>query len=329
MDDNWNILGHAWAVAMLCRQNQQGTLRHAYLFTGPPGVGRRTLALSFAQALNCTEPVQSGIPCGGMCRDCQQIERLQHPDVTVFQADAEGGSLEIAKVRELLHSLMFKPYQSKYRVAVFLRFQEATPGAANALLKTLEEAPPYAVLILTAESPEQLLPTIVSRCEILRLRPLPTEMIEGYLIQRGVLKDQARLISRISGGRPSHALGLLTDSDALAFRDEKLRELEALLPATRAAKFAYAENLYKDKAAMRSTLMLWLSFWRDVLWRASGASTPLTNIDRTQQIEALAGRVDLADARRLVAALDKALKRLEDNINARLLAEVLLLDLPT
>jgi DNA polymerase-3 subunit delta' len=325
---DWNILGHTWAVDMLRQHIVRDAVRHAYLFAGPPGVGRRTLALRFAQALNCTQPVQPGIPCGGVCRDCRQIESGGHPDVTFIQAEAEGGTLKVDQIRDPRWSLNLKPYQSKYRVGVFLRFQEASDGAANALLKTLEEPPSYAVLILTADSPEALPPTIVSRCEVLRLPSLQLEVVDTFLKQRGADDAQARLISHVSGGRPGFALSLLHDKAALAYRDEKLTELQSLLPATRSQKFTYAEKLARDKASMRRVLTLWLSFWRDVLWRASGASTPLANIDHQQEIEALAHRIGLSRTRQIVSSLDRAVGRLETSVNARLLAEVLLLDWP-
>jgi DNA polymerase-3 subunit delta' len=327
MTDNWNVLGHAWAVDMLREHIARNSARHAYLFAGPAGVGRRTLALRFAQALNCTQPVAPGVPCG-VCRDCRQIEAMQHPDLSVVQAEVEGGTLKVDQVRAAQWSLNLKPYQSKYRVALFLRFQEANDNAANALLKTLEEAPSYAVLMLTADSAEGLLPTIVSRCEVLRLPALPLEEVAGFLKQRGARQDQARLISHISGGRPGLAVRLLEDPSTLAARTERLGELQSLLGATRAQKFAYADTLSKDKTAMRGVLLLWLSFWRDVLWRASGAATPLANVDRQGEIESLAKRIGLEAARRVVTDLDLAVGRLEASVNARLLAEVLLLDWP-
>lgn len=327
MNSNWDLTGHEWAVDMLKKHVIHGTTRHAYLFCGPPGLGRRTLALRFAQALNCTTPVDKGIPCG-QCRDCKQIESMQHADLTVIQADGEGGVLKVDQIREARKTLILKPYMSKFRVALFLRFQEANDNAANALLKTLEEAPSYAVLVLTADNPEQLLPTIVSRCEVLRLRPLSVEEVQKGLENRGIEKGRAKLIAHISGGRFGYASRLVEDDALLDKREERLNDLLTLLPASRVEKFAYADKLSRDKDSMRQAILFWLSYWRDVMLRTAQAETPLVNVDRNVEIEGLAGQLDLSAARKVVEKLENALEQMEKNVNPRLLAEVLLLDLP-
>jgi DNA polymerase-3 subunit delta' len=328
---NWGMLGHEWAVQLLKQQLTHDSIRHAYLFCGPPGLGRRTLALRLAQALDCPQPVAPGEPCG-MCKTCQQIERMQYADLAVIQAEKEGGTLKVEQIRTIRQSLVLKPYQGKYRVALFLRFQEANPSAANALLKTLEEAPTHAVLILTADTPEQLLPTIVSRCEVLRLRPLPVERLEACLKERGAEERTARLLAHISGGRPGYALRLMQDKEMLEFRTKRLENLQYLLKSNRRDRFAYAGKLTdrksESKERLRDTLLVWLSFWRDVMLRASGSDAPLANVDSLAEIEALAGKLTLEETRRLVEAAEDAIDKLERNVNARLLAEVLLLDWP-
>ena len=327
MNSNWDLTGHEWAVDMLQKHIVHGTTRHAYLFSGPPGLGRRTLALRFAQALNCPTPLEPGIPCG-VCRDCQQIAAMRHADLTVIQSEAEGSILKVDQIREARKTLTLKPYMSKYRVALFLRFHEANDNAANALLKTLEEAPSYAVLILTTDSPEQLLPTILSRCEVLRLRPLRVDDVQRELGHRGLENSRARLIAHISGGRMGYAIRLMEDSALLESREERLNDLLALLPASRVEKFAYADKLARDKETMRQTIAYWLSYWRDVMLRTAQAQTPLVNVDRNLEIEDLAGKMDLSSVRRVVSGFEEALEKLERNVNPRLLAEVLLLDMP-
>jgi len=327
MNNHWDLIGHEWAVDMLKKHVTNGTMRHAYLFCGPPGLGRRTLALRFAEALNCTTPAQPGIPCG-TCRDCKQIASMGHADLTIVQADSVGGTLKVDQIRDTRRTLILKPYMSKFRVAVFLRFQEANDNASNALLKTLEEAPSYAVLILTADNPEQLLPTIVSRCEVLRLRPLSINEIKRDLESRGVESEQARLIAHISGGRPGYARRLLEDDSLLDLREERLNDLLTLLSASRVEKFSYADKLARDKDSMRQAILFWLPYWRDVMLRTVQAETPLVNVDRNMEIEDLAGRMDLSSSRNVVGGLEDALEKMDRNVNPRLLAEVLLLDLP-
>jgi DNA polymerase-3 subunit delta' len=339
MTGNWNLTGHNWAVDMLRKHIVRGTTRHAYLFAGPPGLGRRTLALRFAQALNCPTPPEAGIPCG-VCRDCKQIEAMQHADLSVVEPTikdpnnpkelipSQNGEIRIDQIRNLHKTINLKPYQSKYRVALFLRFHDANDNAANALLKTLEEAPSYAVLILTADNPEQLLPTIVSRCEVLRLRPLPVDEVQKELVTRGLETGRARLIAHISGGRMGYAVRLIENDSLLDRREERLNDLLTLVSASRVEKFKYADQLSKDKDAMRQTITFWLSYWRDVLLRAAQAHTPLVNVDRNVEIEDLAGRMDVSSASRAVRRLESSLEQMDRNVNPRLLAEVLLMDLP-
>lgn len=337
MTDNWNLLGHEWAVDMLRHHLQQDSLRHAYLFAGAPGLGRRSLALRLAQALNCERPIAPGEPCFN-CRTCKQIEAMQHPDLSIVEPTMQdekkqliphpNGEIRVQQIRDIQKTFSLKPYQSKFRVALFLRFHQANDNAANALLKTLEEAPAHVVLILTADTPEQLLPTIVSRCEILRLRPLPISAIEADLRERGVDDERARLLAHISGGRPGYARRLVEDVTVLEKREERLNDLQTLLPAPRVEKFSYADKLSKDKDSMRQVILIWLSYWRDVMLRVAQANTPLINIDRNMEIEFLAGRIDLSTARRVVSDLESALEKMDRNVNARLVAEVLLLDWP-
>lgn len=326
---NWGMLGHEWAVDLLRQQVARGEVRHAYLFSGPRGIGRRTLALRLAQALNCTQSPASEEPCR-TCRTCTQIDRMQHPDLALIQSDQEGGTIRVDRIRELQRYLAFNPYEARYRVAVLLRFEEANLNAMNALLKTLEEPAPQVVLVLTAESVESLLPTIVSRCEVLRLRPLSINQVsQGLQSSWSLPGEKAQLLAHVSCGRPGYALRLFQEPHHFDQRHIWLEEHDRLLSANRAERFSFAESRSKEKDILRSLVLVWLSYWRDILLKAVGTRAPVSNIDRAPKIEQLASLLGSRLAFQMVAELERTLTLLERNINARLVIEVLMLDLPS
>lgn len=323
----WSIAGHEWAAALLKTNIASGDIRHAYLITGPAGVGKRTLALQFAKALNCLNPPEPGEFCG-QCRVCRQISAMQHSDLSVVQAEKEGGVLKIDAVREAQHLLSLLPYEARYRVALLLRFEEANPNAQNALLKTLEEAPARAVLLLTADSAESLLPTIVSRCEVLRLHPMPLASLQQELQNRGIGSEDARLLAHLSGGRMGYALRLKDDPIRDEQRRTSIEELIQLLGARRRDRFDTAEKMAQDRELLRGAYQVWLSFWRDLMLRTASSDLPLVNLDMEAEIDHLASRLDFDTTRARVTDLEQAISRLDSNLNARLLTEVILLDWP-
>lgn len=327
-DVTWGILGHEWAVELLKEHVARQVNRHAYLITGPQGVGRRTLGLRLAQALNCPQPTAPGVPCR-TCRSCTQIERMQHPDLSVVQAESNGGVLKVDQIRELQHRLSLAPYEARFRVALLLRFEEANANAANALLKTLEEPAPQVVFVLTAESAERLMPTITSRCEVLRLRPLSIQATsQGLEAGLGIPAERASLLAHLSGGRPGYALRLHLEGERLEQRQTWLDDQLHLLSASRVERFTYADSMAREKESLRAVLLVWLSYWRDVLLKTGGASAPLANPDRVEEIEDLAARCDLHTAYQTVAALERTYDLLDRNANPRLAIEVLMLDYP-
>ena len=316
---------------MLLQHIKSGQVRHAYLLCGPQGVGRRTLALRFAQALNCPNPIEPGVPCG-TCRTCRQIEAMQQADLHVVQAEIEGGILKVENIRDLQHDLSLTPYESSYRVALLLRFEEANESTQNALLKTLEEPNPRVVILATAENTEKLLPTIVSRCEVLRLRPVAPSQLAEALKERGVEAQEADLLAHVAGGRPGAALRMQTDP---AFMEKRRRYLDDLLELQQSSlrdRFAYADRVthYKSgereetKEDLRTQIEIWLSFWRDVLLIATNTEVPLGNPDYADQMRAFAADLGVEGAKAKVLAHQEALERLYF-ANLRLLMEIVLL----
>lgn len=324
------MIGHEWAVDLLAEHVAQGQERHAYLITGPQGVGRRTLALRFAEALNCVKSTVPGKPCR-KCSACRRIEAMQHPDLAVVEAEHEGEVLRIDQVRDLQHSLSLAPYEARYRVALILRFEEAHPSAANAMLKTLEEPPPQVVVILTALSAESLLPTIVSRCEVLRLRPQSIdETAKGMQTVKGVPKEQAEYLAHLSGGRPGYAMRLYEQPELLEQRRAWLEDLLRLLASSRSERFAFAflKSKPENREELRNELQVWLTFWRDALIYTAGILDPITNQDYSASIKKLADEIGLQKAQFHVNGVESTMDRIDRNVNSRLALEVLLMDFP-
>ncbi len=319
----WQVVGHKWAVDLLKRALASERVAHAYLLTGPPQIGKRSLALNFAQALNCLDQEK---PCG-QCLACSKIAHGSHPDVQVIQG--EGRTIKIDQMRTLRHEAALFPLEGRWKVYIIRQMEQATAEAANCLLKTLEEPPSHVILMLTASEAEALLPTIVSRCQVLNLRPLATETVQRSLQERwGVDAKRAQLLARLSGGRLGWAVAAGQDDAILDRREKHLDEMMELMGQGRVERMGYARQLSHNPEAVRELLHLWLSWWRDLLLTASGSSAGIVNIDRGGTLRVQAQRYSLAQVRDFVKALRAAAWRLEHNANTRLTLEVLMLGLP-
>ncbi len=321
------LLGHSWAEKLLQKHIANDDVRHAYLFTGAPGIGRRSLALAFARAINCTRPPSPGEYCGA-CRVCTQTARMQHPDLSMVTPEEEGGIIKVSQIRNLQHSLALTPYEARYRIALLLNFQTANASAQNALLKTLEEAPAKVILLLTADSADALLPTISSRCEILRLRPIPVELLEKELQTRWHLPAEARLYAHISNGRTGLALQMANDPEIVDKRKMWADEFFRLLPLNRRDRFAAVDALTRSRDALRLTLQVWLSLARDLLLNTHNMHDQLTNLDYQTEINALNASLSSSQALDMVNEIITTLDNLESNANLRLLLDNLLLAIP-
>jgi DNA polymerase-3 subunit delta' len=320
----WPIVGHDWAVNLLQRTIVAGRLPHALLITGPPNVGKGTLARVWAQTLLCTDEPR---PCG-LCRACRRVSSGNHPDLRWIEPD--NGSLKIAQVRELTRQISLAPVESRWQIAVLDRFELTTAGAANALLKTLEEPPPSALLVLLAQQAEALLPTITSRCQVLALRPIPRATVEQALVERWQIPvPEARLLSHICGGRLGWAVSASSTPALLEQRRQQLDNLTRLLVSSRVERFGYAEILARQTSeSVLDHLELWMSWWRDLLLVINANPIPLTNIDRQSEFERWAGRLTNDAVLNVLSALRETMDQLSFNANMRLALEILFLKLP-
>jgi DNA polymerase-3 subunit delta' len=327
-NQTWGVYGHDWAVDQLRRSLLHDRIRHAYLVLGAEGVGKETLARGLAMALNCLEDDGSRRPCG-VCRICRQIQSGNHADVLYSQVDATSGLLRIEELRTMTGRIALKPYDARFRIAIFRDFDRAQARAQDALLKTLEEPPPHAVLVLLAQAQESILPTIISRSQLIHLRPVRFDTLKAALMAHaGIDAELAALLAGLSGGRMGWALQALEDGKILEARSEALTLLESLLGKNRAGRFATAEELAKEKLSLTSLLELWQSYWRDLLHMCGGSGLPPVNVDHAAALARLASMITLDDALRALRATQTLLQALSTNANARLAMEIMFLDYP-
>ena len=319
----WQVVGHKWAVELLERSLANGRTAHAYLLLGLPQIGKTALALNFAQALNCLD---EGKPCG-QCRSCLKIAHGNHPDVRVIEA--VNGTIKIDQMRAMQREVALSPHEGRWKVYIIRQMERATTEAANCLLKTLEEPPAQVVLMLTASDMDQLLPTIISRCQVLNLRPPPMLLVQKALEERwGVDPERAKLLARLSGGRLGWAVRASEDEALLQKRERRLDEMMDLIGQGRVERLDYAQQLSRNPERLRAVLDLWLSWWRDLLLIKGGSSTEVTNVDREATLRAQVRGYSLTQVRDFIEALRTAVWQLEHNANTRLTLEVLMLSLP-
>ena len=321
------VFGHAWAQTLLRRAVQQQATRHAYLFTGPEHIGKTTLALAFAQALTCENPTrEEGLGACGHCRSCRLAYEGMHPDHRVFEP--AGQQLRIEQIREVVREAALSPVSSRYKVFIITAFERANVYAANALLKTLEEPSATTRIILISHQPSGLLDTIISRCQQLRLRPLPEHEI-AEVLQSTVGLDalSARRLARLSHGRIGRALTMAQDPASWQSYDQRVQELDAILTYSPAQRLAYAQRMEKDEQLER-TLQEWLLWWRDVLLMQYHVHDRILNQEHQALLTQQAQAVPTPQVRRFIRAILETVQYLRQNVNRRLALEALLLKVP-
>ncbi len=320
-----HIVGHNWALDLLGSAITADNMPQSLLITGMPQLGKTTLARTLAMTLTCTADEK---PCGH-CSSCKRFESGNHPDVNILDDDDDNATLKIEQIRNLQHDLSLRPHSGKYKIAVISNFERTSIGAANAILKTLEEPPKHVILILTAQSLNQLLPTIVSRCQILTLRPVKSNVIAQMLQNRyQVPESDARRLSRLAQGKPGWAINALRDETLLSQRQQWLEDLVNLLQKGFATRLGYTQTFLKNHPSPDAALNLWLSWWRDVLLVNQNSTVTIINIDFEEKIIALANILDFTQIMHAINLTQSALKNLKYNVNKRFNMEVLLLNLP-
>ncbi|GAB4300809.1 MAG: hypothetical protein Kow0090_16330 [Myxococcota bacterium] len=239
------IIGQNGALEVLSSTLRSKRLSGAYLFVGPPGVGKFTTARLIAAALLC----RSGkFPPCGECISCRKVEHLNHPDVIYLEP--RGAEIRIDDVRETNRLLLLKPFESDYKVAIVDSAEKFRREAANAMLKTLEEPPTNTVIILVAASTAALLPTIVSRSQIIRFNALDDETLAAWLKKkRNLTEDDARFLAKLASGSPGKADAMIRNRKLEDLKEQVEKLLNGLLGGTKSRL-----ELAKDISGKRDEL---------------------------------------------------------------------------
>ena len=331
----WQGIGQERAVSLLKRSLESGKLSHAYLFVGPQHVGKMTLALNLAQALNCYDADK---PCLE-CASCQKIAAGSHSDVQVIglaqneEEDTEHKLIRNEQIDAILHSASLPPFEGKNKVFIIDGAELLSPGAANRLLKTLEEPEAHVTFILLEVEEHKLLKTVVSRCQRIELQPMSVAEETQTLVEKLKLKmERARLLAGLSRGCPGWAITAAGDEKLMEQRNEELNQITSIIKGDYEERFAYVARLAagfnQNRRAVYDTLDRWVEYWRDMMLVKIGCEDMITNIDRKDELTKMAGNHSLSRIRDFIKSVESASAQLNQNVNARLALEVLMLDLP-
>jgi DNA polymerase-3 subunit delta' len=306
------VRGHEAQVEAFRRAVRRGRLAHAYLFTGPPGVGKRLFAVELAKALLCEAPREPGaLEACDRCPSCVQVEAGTHPDFFQAVRPADSHEFPIELMRELCQGFSLRSARGRGKVVLIDDADDLNDESANCFLKTLEEPPPGSVLILVGSAPDRQLPTVVSRCQAVRFAPLPPEAVAELLREQGVGDSALReRLARLSGGSPGLAREL-ADPALWDFRRRLLDALSGPAPDPVALSrewMALVEEAGKESAAQRGrarlVLRLLTDFLADALAVRQGTAPRRSGAEDRPALEALAGRLG---TERLLALIERCL----------------------
>lgn len=316
------IAGQVHALRLLRRLIEKDRLPHAMLFSGIDGCGRQTCAKATAMVINCM--AAAGSSACGQCRSCRKMEAGVHPDLVVVKPSTV--LIKIDQIRALYKEVRHAPLEGQFRVIVINDAQTMNSEAANALLKLLEEPPRGTIFILTATEANDLLPTIVSRCQKISFQPLPATQIADYLVLQRKMKPQhALVLSTLSCGSLGKAISADHD-ELMALRNQVVEVLGACRGKSLQPLFSFAEAMARDKESLEAAITLMGIWLRDLLMLKIGAEV-IVNKDLTDH---LCRASDHLSAGQLLDGLESILERqylFRKNVNARLAMETMLIRL--
>src|SRR6056297_1193817 len=272
-----NIPGQTKTKRILKDSIKKNRISHAYLFTGNNGLGKSEMAEEFAQAIFCENNVADGC---GECLSCKKFAHGNHPDFHKITVEDDHKNILIEQIRELQKEISYKPYESDYKVYIIDEAEKMTMQAKNSLLKTLEEPPEYAIIILTNENKNELIPTIISRCQEVKLHNQPIEVVKDYLIEKKDFKPgDANLYATLSRGKYKKAVKLAFKNDFIENRNKVIELFANINSKDNFEIFNSADELVKLNDSEFPLFELILSYFRDILVMQRNGNNGLINFD--------------------------------------------------
>ena len=324
-----NILGQNKAKNLLFRSFKQDKISHAYIFRGPGGVGKKTTALSFAAFLNCQNKRENEF-CGE-CSSCRKFASKNHPDFLDLTPD--GSTIKIEQIRELKKKLAFPPFEADFRVVLLpdIHLTMQRKEVANSLLKTLEEPPAQTLIILTADASGAVLPTILSRCQVVPFYEISeTEITHKLIFDKVMDESVAKALAALASGSLGKAMRL-ADGVMFTLRRELLESIHSLRPNEGIAIekiMVFASQVAELKEDIPEFLDLIRSWLRDMLFIRFGGNLALVmNHDLSHLYKNVGNRWEVADLFAKLEYLDLARKQLNHNCNRISVCEMLFWEL--
>ncbi|MBE5895355.1 MAG: DNA polymerase III subunit delta' [Lachnospiraceae bacterium] len=305
---------------------EQKKISHAYIINGENRSGKEFIAKIFSQAILCEQGGKE--PCG-QCHSCIQAESRNHPDI-IFVSHEKPNVIGVDDIRDgINNTVMIKPYSSPYKIYIVQEAEKMTPQAQNALLKTLEEPPAYAVFILLVNTMESMLPTIVSRCVVLNMKPVRDEEMRRYLMKELQVPDyRAEICIAFARGNVGRAKALASSEDFDKIRTEALSLLKNIYDMEIAEIVDSLKQIKEYGFDINDYLDIMAVWYRDVLlFKATHDLNHLIFRDEIQHIKKVAQRSDYEGIEEVINALEKAKNRLNSKVNFELTMELLLLTL--
>lgn len=332
----WKSLGQDDAIRMFSVANSENRLAHSYLFFGPDRVGKTTLAEDFARFLFCEDETS---PCGN-CSACKRVTSRIHTDINWIGSREERApglskrkSIGIDIIRELRTTINIKPFEGEQRLVVISGFEDMTLEASNALLKVLEEPPENVFFLLLTSNISMILPTIISRCQLVKIRRVSDQFIKQLMIDKYNFEDAYALdVARIASGNIGMAIFIAGNPEFLGKRLEIFDTILALLNAGLTERFEYSERLARDFSRdpekVNHELKMWQIWWRDFMLVKFDNSEKIYNASKIQEFFQLQNFIEIDDVINLLKTVERSFELLQSNVNPRLVLDQLVLDTP-